>query len=304
VPGALRGVIGGAGPLTPVELERAVKVLQASPATCKDVIVELATEAALRGHAAHAEVPVAGVEIMQRLSEAYAELGFFRFMAALAAERGPLNPLLPIEGIPVGGLPMPGARRALEDFGTTGGGVLGVLRAIGVGEGGPWLPTVFKAVEDLVRERQVKKSRDQYFRALEMLGMAASDALRRRSPAGQALRQQVYSALDAYRTLDGRVKAQFRSERGIRLVPTVESALRMGLASSLARAIVLVSDKCQSLEKLLMGREGMALAGEVLFRHKDGLLSGVAPDAFAIEPLQAAYDEYQRAKQMPRAENA
>jgi hypothetical protein len=87
-------------------------------------------------------------------------------------------------------------------------------------------------------------------------------------------------------------------------VPTVETALRQELAASLARAIVLVSDKCQSLEKLLMGREGMALAGEVLFRHKDGLLSGVAPDAFALEPVQAAYDEYQRAKQQPKAENA
>ena len=223
------------------------------------------------------------------------ELGFFRFMGAIADERGPLLPLLPVEGVQVGGLPLPGARRSLDDGEAAGSGVLGVLKAMGLGEGGPWLPTVFKAVEDLVRERQVKKSRDTYFRALEALGASAADALRRRSPAGQAIRRQVYSALDAYRTLEGRVKARREGEvGGRRLVPTVESALRKELLVSLAKAIVLVQDKCQSLEKLLMGREGLALAGEVLFRHREGLLAGVAPDAFAIEPVQAAYDDYQR----------
>ena len=140
VAGALRQTIGGAGPMSPAELERAVKALQASPATCRELIIELGTEVVLRGQSG--PVPVSGVEIMQRMSERYDELGFFRFMAAIAQERGATHPLLPIEGVPIGGLPLPGGRRALDDAGGAGAGVLGVLKAIGATEGGPLLPPI------------------------------------------------------------------------------------------------------------------------------------------------------------------
>lgn len=304
--GSLRELVGGVGPLAVAELERAVRQLQANASTARDFVLDQATEAVLRTALPNPQTPGAGIELMARLSEAYTELGFFRLMAHLNQERSPELPaLLPVEGVQVGGLPMPGGQAVLEE-GASGAGVLGVLRAIGLGEGRDWLPTVFKAVEDLVRERQVKKARDAYFRALHALGAAVCEALRRRSPAGQQVRRNIYSALDAYRTLQARVRARRPVGQGLKswLVPTVEDALWHELGVSLDRAIALVDDKCQSLERLLMGKDGLPLAGEVLFRHRQGLLAGVAPDAFPLAPVEVTFDEYQRAKQQPRQENA
>jgi hypothetical protein len=304
--GSLRELVGGSGPLSVSDLERAVRLLQSSASTCRDFVLDQATEAVLRAAMPSANAPSEGIELMARLSEAYGALGFFRLMGSLNQERkADLPALLPVEGVQVGGLPLQGGPRAVDEADGAGAGVLGVLRAIGLGEGRAWLPTVFKAVEDLVRERQVKKARDAYFKTLQALGAVAADALRRRSPAGQQVRRNVYSPLDAYRTLQARVRARRRTSSGVKqwLVPAVEDALWDEYGQSLERAIALVQDKCQSLERVLMGKDGLPLAGEVLFRHRQGLLAGVAEDAFPVAPAEAAFEEYQRAKQQTRQES-
>ena len=305
--GSLREVIGGAGPLGPTELERAVRLLQSNAGLCRDFVLDQATEAVLRGAMPTGpEVPASAMQLMARLAEAYDERGFFRFAAGLNEERTAGAPaLLPVEGVQAGGLPVAGTADAPAGLaGGMEGGVLGVLKAMGLGEGRDWLPTVAKAVEDLVRERQVKKARDAYFRTLQGLGAGVADELKRRSPAGAQIRRNVYSPLDAYRNLQARIKARKPAGRGLkaRLVPTVEDALWHAYAQSLERAVAIVADKCASLERLLLGKQGLPLAGEVLFRHREGLLAGVAPDAFPVAQAEAAYQEYLRVKQAPRSD--
>jgi hypothetical protein len=297
----IREVIGGTGPLSPADVERAVRVLQANANASRDYVLDQATEVVLRGAFPGGEASAAGMQLMARLSEAYGEQGFFRFMAGLNGERhGSMPALLPVEGVQAGGLPVSADPDAGRDGVTgSGAGVLGVLKAVGLGGGTDWLPTVAKAVEDLVRERQVKKARDAYIRTLQALGAAAAEELRRKSPAGQALRRNVYSPLDAYRSLEARVRARRPVSKGIKnaLVPAVEDALWAEYAKSLARATEVVGDKCQSLERVLLGKQGLPFAGEVLFRHRQGLLAGVAEDAFPVGPAEAAYQDYLAVKQ-------
>lgn len=304
--GSLREVFGGTGPLSPADLERAVRLLQANAGLCRDFVLDQATEAVLRVAMPSGEGSAAAMQLMARLAELYDAHGFFRFTALLNDERAEAAPaLLPVEGVQAGGLPVsasPDAPMGLS--GGAEGGVLGVLTAMGLGQGRDWLPTVAKAVEDLVRERQVKKARDAYFRTLQAVGAAVADELKRRSPAGQQIRRNVYSPLDAYRNLQARVKARKPAPRGLKqvLVPSVETALWQAYGTSLERAIAIVTDKCQALERLLLGKQGLPLAGEVLFRHREGLLAGVAPDAFPIAQAEAAYQAYQQVKQQARTD--
>jgi hypothetical protein len=274
-----------------------VAQLQADPTATKHLVLDVATEVLLRG-----TVPVqgnpaaAGVQLLERLTEAHARLGFFAFMASLNAERpASLPPLLPIEAIRPGGLPggLPDPQ-VTTDPGTMG--ILGVLSAIGLGRQGEWLPGVFKAVEDLLKAGRLNKAKGQYHRALALLGATAADALKKRTPAGQQLRRNVYSPLDAYRNLATRMKAQAGGRPTLRqwVVPSIEQALRQELFKRLGHAMALVADKCQALERTLAGREGPMQAGDVLYRHRQSLLVAVAPDAFPLAAVQQALDEYLR----------
>ncbi|MDB5098351.1 MAG: hypothetical protein JWM80_2772 [Cyanobacteria bacterium RYN_339] len=299
LPAAVGEALGLPAPNSPAELARAVALLQADPAATRHLVLDLATEFSLRGTVPSAASTAAdGVKLMERLTEAHGRLGFFAFMASLNVERPALLPaLLPIEALLPGGLPLgqpdPGGT---VDPGPLG--VLGVLSAIGLARQGEWLPGVVKAVEDLLRERRVKKARDHYHRALTLLGAAAGEALRRRSPAGQQLRRNMYSPLDAYRNLATRARAQAGGRRSLRemLVPTIAQVLRQELFARLAHAMALVSDKCHALERTILGRDGHAHAGDVVFRHRESLLHGVAPDAFPLAAVQQALDDYLKAR--------
>lgn len=305
--GELRERIGGAGPLGLPELEHAVTMLQANPSMAKQMVLELATSACLRGTMPRLGAPTgtagmeAAVALLDRLASRQEELGFYSFVASLGAERPADVPaLLPVEALMPGGFPVgppPDGGPSITDPG--GRGLLGVLQAIGVGRDGDWLPGVVQAVGDLVRERHVKKARDQYHRALAMLGRAVGEALRRRTPAGEQLRRNVYSPLDAYRNLATRMAARPvpRRRAGELLVPSVEAALADDLRLAVARATAIVADKCANLERVLAGRHGEAFAGEVLFTHRAGLLAGVDAAAFPLALVEQARDAYRVARE-------
>lgn len=302
----LRERIGGAGPLSLAELEHAVALLQGNPAMAKQMVLELATAVCLRGTMPRLEAPRgaagmdAAVSLMERLAARHEALGFYTFVGTLNAERpGNVPALLPLEGLMPGGFPVgppPDGEPSITEPG--GQGLLGVLQAIGVGREGDWLPGVMRAVGDLVRERHVKKARDQYHRALATLGRAASEALRRRSPAGEQLRRNVYSPLDAYRNLATRLAATPVPRGGAKhlLVPSVEAALADELRLAVARATSIVADKCANLERVLTGRHGEAFAGEVLHKHRAGLLAGVDPSAFPLALADQAREAYKAAR--------
>ena len=302
----LRERIGGAGPLSLPELEHAVTMLQGNPAMAKQMVLELATSVCLRGTMPRLEAPrgVAGmdaaVSLMERLAARHDELGFHSFVGSLNAERpADLPPLLPIMALMPGGFPVgppPDGEPSIADPG--GHGLIGVLQAIGVGREGEWLPGVMRAVGDLVRERHVKKARDQYHRALAVLGRAAGEALRRRAPAGEQLRRNAYSPLDAYRNLATRLAASpvARRKASELLVPSVEAALADELRLAVSRATSIVADKCANLERVLNGRNGEAFAGEVLYKHRSGLLAGVDPAAFPLAAVDQARDAYRAAR--------
>jgi hypothetical protein len=304
--GELRERIGGQGPLAIPELEQAVALLQANPAMARQLVLELATSACLRGAMPRSGAPTgvagmdAAVALLDRLAARQEALGFFAFVAALNEERAPGVPaLLPIDALMPGGFPVgppPDAEPSITDPG--GIGLLGVMQAIGVGRQGEWLPGVMRAVGDLVRERQVKKARDGYHRALAVLGKAAGEALRRRTPAGEALRRNVYSPLDAYKNLATRTQAKAppRPKAKHMLVPSVEMALADEFRASLARATAIVADKCVNLERVLVGRHGEAFAGEVLYKHRAGLLAGVDPAAFPLALVDQAREAYRAAR--------
>jgi hypothetical protein len=297
VPAAVGEALGIPAPASPADLARAVAMLQADPAATKHLVLDLATEVSLRGTVPTSGTPAAaGVQLLERLTEAHARLGFFAFMASLNAERPQHLPaLLPIEALLPGGLPAGQADPGVTvDPGPMG--VLGVLSAIGLGRQGEWLPGVFKAVEDLIRAGRVNKARGHYHRALGLLGAAAGEALRRRTPAGQQLRRNVYSPLDAYRNLATRIRAQGGGRRSVRqwVVPTIGQALQQELFKRLGHAMALVADKCNALERTLLGREGPMHAGDVLYRYRESLLVSVAPDAFPLAAVQQALDEFLR----------
>ncbi len=305
--GELRERIGGAGPLGLLELEHAVAMLQGNPVMAKQMVLELATAVCLRGTMPRLAAPSgtagmdAAVALMDRLASHQEELGFYSFMGALNAERpADVAALLPIEALMPGGFPVgPPPDGEPSIMGLGGRGLLGVLQAIGVGREGEWLPGVMQAVGDLVRERHVKKSRDQYHRTLATLGRAAGEALRRRSPAGEQLRRNIYSPLDAYRNLATRLAAKSvpRRKAGELLVPSVEAALAVELRLAVARATAIVADKCTNLERVLVGRNGEAFAGELLFKHRAGLLMGVDAGAFPLAIVEQARDAYKAARE-------
>lgn len=303
--GELRERIGGAGPLSLADLEQAVTLLQGHPSMARQMVLELATAICLRGAVPRIAAPgLAGTEadmaLLQRLTARQEELGFHAFVGSLNAERPADVPaLLPIAALMPGGFPVgapPDGEPSITDVG--GRGLLGVLQAIGVGRDGDWLPGVMQAVGDLVRERHAKKARDHYHRSLAVFGRAAGEALRRRSPAGEQLRHNVYTPLDAYRNLATRLAAHPVPRRGAGevLVPSVETALAEELRLALARATAIVADKCANLERVLAGRNGEAFAGELLFRHREALLAGVDGAAFPLQAVEHARDAYRAAR--------
>ena len=304
--GELRERIGGAGPLSLPELEHAVTMLQGNPGMARQMVLELATAVCLRGTMPRLGAPAgqagmdAAVGLVDRLAQRQEELGFHSFIGSLNAERpADLPALLPVEALMPGGFPVappPDGEPSITEPG--GQGLIGVLQAIGVGREGDWLPGVMRAVGDLVRERHVKKARDHYHKALATLGRAAGEALRRRTPAGEQLRRNVYSPLDAYRNLTTRMGANVvpRRRPGELLVPSVETALADELRLSVARATAIVADKCVNLERVLSGRNGEAFAGEVLYKHRAGLLAGVDAAAFPLGAVDQAREAFKAAR--------
>ena len=303
----LREIVGGSGPLGLPELERGVTLMQANPSLARKLVLEAATAMLLRGQLPRRDAPSgpAGLEssvaMLDRLAARQEELGFFAFVGSLNAERAPQEPaLLPVDALMPGGLPVGPPEDGdppLTDL--SGAGVLGMLAAIGLGRDGDWLPGVIRAVGDLARERQVKKARDAYHRTLGQLGKAVAESLRRRAPAGDVVRRNTYVPLDAYTNLATRAGARRPKTRHLRqmLVPSVAQALDDELMHAIARATALVTDKCVSLERLLAGKHGHAVAGEVIWRHRTSLLAGVDPGAFPLAAVEAAHGEYRRARE-------
>lgn len=304
VEGELRELLGGSGPLELAELEQAVGILQADPAKARRLVLELATEVVLRGTIPRSGAALgvdATVATMDRLASRQDALGFFAFMTSLNAERAPGQPaLLPVEALMPGGFPIgppPDGEPTLNEGG--GMGVLGMLQTLGLGNQGDWLPGVMRAVGDLVRDRAVKKARDNYQKSLAVLGRTGGEALRRRTLAGEVVRRNVYSPLDAYRNLATRMNAQPRGRRSAVqvLVPSVALAFHEDFAHALARATAIVQDKCANLERTLVGRSGDAFAGEVLYRHRGSLLAGVDPGAFPLGACELAKEAYRLARE-------
>ncbi|MFP5501860.1 MAG: hypothetical protein ACLGIN_05170, partial [Candidatus Sericytochromatia bacterium] len=162
-----------------------------------------------------------------------------------------------------------------------------------------WLPTVARAVEELVKDWRIRKAKDQLQRAYVGVGAVLVEGARQRSPLWAQVRRNVYQPLDAYRTLEARARARRDESRGLKglLVPSVETVLWAEYMRRLGVATRLVHDKCVSLERLLAGQAGPAAAGEVLHRHRHVLLAGVAPDAFPTGAIAQAREELVKAQE-------
>lgn len=299
--GSLRELLGGRGPLGVGELETVVRLLQGDRARCRALMVDLACDAVFKSDAPPGgpDDPT-GMQTLSRLNEQSDQLGFFAFVASLNELRGPNDaPLLPVESVLAGGLPLSGGA-AVPGSGSSG--MAGLLEAIGLARQGGWLPVLTRAVEELVRDWQLKKARDQFQRALVPLGAAVADSLKRPSPAGAQLRKNVFAPVDAYMNLLSRARARKAAHpRKGPLSPSLDKLLWQDYLASLQRATLVVRDKCAALERVLAGHHGAAAAGEVTYRHREALLAGVAPDALPIAAVAAAEEELKRSQEQADA---
>lgn len=296
--GSLRELLGGQGPLGVADLEAVVRMLQGDRARCRKLMVDLACDAVFKS-----DLPPGspgdptGMQTLQQLNAQSDQLGFFAFVSSLNELRGPNEaPLLPVESVLVGGLPlnggtaMPGGRGA--------GGMAGLLEAIGLARQGGWLPVLTRAVEEFVRDWHLKKARDQFQRSLTLLGAAVAEALKRSSPSGAQLRKNVFAPVDAYMNRLSRARAHKGPyPRKGPLAPSFDKQLWQDYVISLQRATVVVRDKCAALERVLAGHHGHATAGEVLYRHREALLAGVASDALPIAAVEVAEEELKRSQE-------
>ncbi|MFP5502744.1 MAG: hypothetical protein ACLGIN_09655, partial [Candidatus Sericytochromatia bacterium] len=123
--GALRELLGGEGPLSGRDLERVVRLLQGHPTMVRQLLLDLATDVVVQETLPTGRAGGGGLSLMERLTEASARLSFFEFVAALNTLRPTTaTPLLPVEGLLAGGLPLLGTGDGGAGADRPGGGLL------------------------------------------------------------------------------------------------------------------------------------------------------------------------------------